>query len=226
MDKQGRPVIGMDWDGTLRDSLVQFIEKRFRSNNLAVRSLLYMGFVFVDLFGMGTNASNEIDTSHVDENFKKIIRDYAEEGVRIVCSTRNNHKKQIRARLESDGIMDPEGVPEVIHSKDEETQKGYSIDISVNDSLIREVREGRKNGNYIMWAGYGHNGVFGKLFRKLGYTNVAMNAGELREMCRGRVENIREADMTIPLQTTGQAAKQDLGFQHAGDKASPAIRYK
>jgi hypothetical protein len=226
MDKQGRVVIGNDWDGTMRDSITQFMNTRFRSSNVAVRMLSYLSFAFVDLLRLGTNASNNIEHAHVEEVFRNEIRENAKDNIRTVCSTRNNHKNQIRARLKSEGVRDPEGVPDVIHSKDEETQKEYRIDISVNDSLIREFREGRKNENYIMWAGYSHNAVFGKLFRKLGYTNVAMNGEELQEICRDRVEKVRRAHRTMPEHATGQLMERQPAAERADAKASTPIRYK
>ncbi len=196
MDKHGRIVVGYDFDGTLSDSVVRFRENNFapkeqqRHGQQSVEVMMLLSFATADLIGIGRNVRDGIESSSISKDFKEVIGELAKEGVRAVCVTANNHKKQINALLAREGVKDLEGELEVIHSRRKRNLSEYGVDILVDDSIIGALRRGGKSKRYIMWAGYRHNAPFGGLLRH-GFANVASTKDELLSTLRNSIGAIK-----------------------------------
>ncbi len=171
--RNGKFVVGIDFDGTLAKTVDYKLERLFPMKNQNVLMLENALFLITDLLGLGQHSSkkilNDIGDEGIDKGLKDLIQRLTASGkIEFVVVTANTEIELIRSFLKRNGLD-----IEVLHSKRGGKNGFKFIDLVVDDGF----REIKKN---VFWEAE-HNLVFGSIFRGIGL-KVASNSEQLESI--------------------------------------------
>jgi len=173
--RNGRYVVGIDFDGTLTD-LDGVFKKHFPIDGPIAEIIENIGFFIADVLGIGQHFSKKIlnDGIKLNEGLKDLIKELKENGVDVVIVTANKNIKEIREILAKNGLE-----LEVLYSK-RGGKNGFTfIDILLDDSYSEINKK-------VLWEGR-HNSILARLL-KLAGRDVAASPEEFKEILRKDME--------------------------------------
>ena len=175
--RNGRYVVGIDFDGTLTN-LDGVFKKHFPIGGPIAEIIENIVFFVADVLGLGQHFSKKIldDGVQLNEGLKELIKELQENDVDVVVVTANKNIKEIKEILAKNGLE-----LEVLYSKRGGKNGFKFIDILLDDSYS-EINEKVK----VLWEGR-HNSILARLL-KLAGRDVAASPEEFKEILRKDME--------------------------------------
>jgi len=172
--RNGRYVVGIDFDGTLTD-LDDLFKKHFSIDGPVAEIIENVVFFVADVLRLGQYFSkNILNGVKLNEGLKGLINELRENGVDVVVVTSNKNIKEIKEILAKNGLE-----LEVLYSRRGGKNGFKFIDILLDDSYS-EI-----NGK-VLWEGR-HNYILASLLKFI-RRDVASSPEELREILRRDME--------------------------------------
>jgi len=172
--RNGRYVVGIDFDGTLTD-LDGVFKKYFPIKGPIAEIIENIAFFVADVLRIGQHFSKKIlDGVQLNEGLKKLIKELQENGVDVVVVTANKNIKEIKEILAKNGLE-----LEVLYSKRGGKNGFKFIDILLDDSYSEINKK-------VLWEGR-HNSILARLL-KLAGRDVAASPEEFKEILRKDME--------------------------------------
>jgi len=173
--RNGRYVVGIDFDGTLTD-LDSVFKKHFSVDGPVARIIENLAFFVVDVLGLGPHFSKKIldDGIRLNEGLKDLINELREKGVDVIIVTSNKNIKEVKGILSKNGLE-----LEVLYSRRGGKNGFKFIDIILDDSYS-EIKE------KVLWEGR-HNSILAGMLRLVG-RDVASSPTEFKEILRRDME--------------------------------------
>jgi hypothetical protein len=199
--RNGKFVVGIDFDGTLAKTVGYKLEYLFPLKNPSVLMLENILFFITDTLGLGQHSSkkilDQVNGNGIDKGLKELIQRLTLSGrFEFVVVTANEEIDLIKDYLSKNGLN-----MEVLHSKKGGKNGFKFIDLVVDDSF----REIKKN---VFWEAE-HNFALGVVFRNIGL-RVASDASELEVIINKETEHLlsevkRGTDMQISKEQVSKA---------------------
>ncbi|MFP3278707.1 MAG: hypothetical protein RXP92_00095 [Candidatus Micrarchaeota archaeon] len=173
--RNGRYVVGIDFDGTLTN-LDSVFKKHFPIGGPIAEIIENIVFFVADVLGVGQHFSKKIldDGVQLNEGLKELIKELQENDVDVVVVTANKNIKEIKEILAKNGLE-----LEVLYSKRGGKNGFKFIDILLDDSYSEINKK-------VLWEGR-HNSILAHLL-KLAGRDVAASPEEFKEILRKDME--------------------------------------
>jgi len=173
--RNGRYVVGMDFDGTLT-YLDNVFKKHFPVDGPLAGIIENIVFFAADVLRLGPHFSKKIlnDGIRLNEGLKELIKELRENGVEVVIVTSNKNIKEVKEILSKNGLE-----LEVLYSRRGGKNGFKFIDIILDDSYS-EIKE------KVLWEGR-HNSILAGMLRLVG-RDVASSPTEFKEILRRDME--------------------------------------
>ena len=173
--RNGKYVVGIDFDGTLTD-LDNVFKKHFPVDGPLVGIIENFVFFAADVLRLGPHFSKKMlnDGIRLNEGLKELINELRENGVDVVIVTSNKNIKEVKEILLKNGLE-----LEVLYSRRGGKNGFKFIDIILDDSYS-EIKE------KVLWEG-GHNSILAGMLRLVG-RDVASSPTEFKEILRRDME--------------------------------------
>jgi len=177
--RNGKIVVGIDFDGTLANTVDAMLDGRFYGKSRIEKLAENIIFFIVDNFGIWKSlARKEIsEETKLNEDLRNLIISESN-GIEFVIVTSNKNIEGIKNLLRKNGIE-----AEVLYSKRGGKNGFKFIDIILDDSYS-ELKE------KYLWEG-AHNSIFAELYRKLG-GKVISSAEEFKKIIESQKRKLIE----------------------------------
>jgi len=169
--RNGRYVVGIDFDGTLTD-LDGVFKKHFPIDGPVAEIIENVVFFAADVLRFGQYFSKKMlnDGIKLNEGLKGLINELRENGVDVVIVTSNKNIKEIKEILAKNGLE-----LEVLYSRRGGKNGFKFIDIILDDSYS-EINE------KVLWEGK-HNSILARMLKFI-RRDVASSPAEFKEILR------------------------------------------